>query len=76
MIKSLSVGLSTITVKPSVDFWIARVSSAGLVANIVSRVLVKLTCYVEERLILGGSIISRLDYGAFVGLIYELLVFS
>ena len=76
MIKSLSVGLSTITVKPSVAFWIARVSSDGLVADIVSRILVKLTFYVEEHCILGGSIISRLDNGAFVGLIYGLLVFS
>ena len=32
--------------------------------------------YVEEHRSLGGSIISRLDNGAFVGLIYELLVFS
>ena len=31
---------------------------------------------VEEHRSLGGSIISRLYYGAFVGLIYELLVFS
>ena len=31
---------------------------------------------VEEHRSLGGSIISRLDNGAFVGLIYELLVFS
>ena len=31
---------------------------------------------VEYHRILGGSIISRLDNGAFVGLIYELLVFS
>ena len=30
----------------------------------------------EEHRSLGGSIISRLDNGAFVGLIYELLVFS
>ena len=52
------------------------VSSAGLVADIVSRVLVKLICYVEDHRSLGGSIISRLDNGAFVGLIYELLVFS
>ena len=49
--------------------------SSGLVADIVSRVL-KLTCYVEEHRSLGGSIITRLDNGAFVGLIYELLVFS
>ena len=65
-----------ITVNPSVAFWIARVRSAGLVYDIVSRVLLKLTCYVEEHRNLGGSIISRLDNGAFVGLIYELLVFS
>ena len=31
---------------------------------------------VEEHLGLGGNIISRLDNGAFVGLIYSLLVFS
>ena len=31
---------------------------------------------VEEHRSLGGSIISRLDNGAFVGLIYKLLVFS
>ena len=31
---------------------------------------------VEEHRSLGGSIIIRLDNGAFVGLIYELLVFS
>ena len=37
--------------------------------NIVSRTLVKLTCYVEEHCSLGGSIISSLDNGAFVGLI-------
>ena len=75
-IRSLSVGLSTIAVNPSVAFWIARAISAGLVAEIVSRVLLKLTCYVEEHRSLGGSIISRLDNGAFIGLIYELLVFS
>ena len=32
--------------------------------------------HVEEQRSLGGSIISRLDNGVFVGLIYELLVFS
>ena len=31
---------------------------------------------VEEHRSLGGSIISRLDNGAFVGLFYSLLVFS
>ena len=31
---------------------------------------------VEEHRSLGGSIISSLDNGAFVGLIYKLLVFS
>ena len=31
---------------------------------------------VEEHISLGGSIIRRLSNGAFVGLIYELLVFS
>ena len=49
---------------------------AGLVADIVSQVLLKLTFYVEEHRSLGGRIISRLDNCAFVGLIYELLVFS
>ena len=66
-IKSLSVGLSTITVNPYAAFWIASVRSAGLVAEIVSRILVKLTCYIEEHRSLGGSIISRLDNGAFAG---------
>ena len=42
----------------------------------VLRCLAKLTCYVEEHRSLGGSIISRLDNVAFVGLIYELMVFS
>ena len=42
-IKSLSVGLSMITVNPSVAFWIARVRSAGLVADIMGRVLLKLS---------------------------------
>ena len=74
-IKLLSVGKSTIAVNPSVAFWSARVRSAGLVVDIMVRVL-KLTCYVEEHRSLGGSIISRLDNGAFVGLIYKLLVFS
>ena len=32
--------------------------------------------FVEEECSLGGRIIIRLDNGAFVGLIYELLVFS
>ena len=32
--------------------------------------------HVEDHCSLGGSIISRLYNGAFVGLIYELLVFS
>ena len=76
LIKLLSVGLSTITVNPSVSFWIARVRSAGLVADIVSRVFLNLTCYVEDNLSLGDSILSRLDNGAFVGLIYKLLVLS
>ena len=61
---------------PSVAFWSAWVISAGLVADIVSQVLLKLTCYVEEHRSICGRIISRLDNGAFVGLIYELLVFS
>ena len=41
------------------------------------RVIVKwgrLESPVEEHCSIGGSIISRLDNGAFVGLIYELLV--
>ena len=74
-IKLLSVGRSTIAVNPSVTFCSARVRLAGLGANIVVRVL-KLTCYVEEHRSLGGSIIIRLDNGAFVGLIYSLLVLS
>ena len=72
---SLSVGRSTISVNPSVVFCSARVRLAGLLADIVV-VRVKLTCYVEEHRSLIGSIISRLDNGAFVGLIYSLLVFS
>ena len=72
----LSVGLSTISVDTFVAFWSARVRSAGLVADIVSQVLLKSTCYLEEHRSLGGSITSRLDNGAFVGLIYELLFFS
>ena len=63
-----------IAVNPSVAFWTARVRSAGLISDIVSWVL-KLASYVEEHRSLGGIIISRLDNGAFVGLIYELLVF-
>ena len=57
------------SVNTSVAFCSAKVRSAGLVADIVSRILVKLTCYVEDHRSLGGSIISRLDNGAFVGLI-------
>ena len=72
---SLSVGQSTISVNPSVAFCSAKVRLAGLVADIVV-LLVKLTCYVEEHRGLGGNIIIRLDNGAFVGLIYSLLVFS
>ena len=36
----------------------------------------ELILYVEEHRGLGGNIISRLNNGAFVGLIYSLLVFS
>ena len=72
---SLSFGRSTIAVNTSVALCSVRVRSAGLVADIVV-VEVRLTCYVEEHHSLGGSIISRLDNGAFVGLIYSLLVFS
>ena len=75
MIRLLSIGQSTIAVNPSVAFWSVRVRSAGLVADNVRRVL-KSTCYVEEHRSLGGIIISRLDNGTFVGLIYELLVLS
>ena len=74
-IKSLSVGWSRIAVNPYGAFCSARVRLDGLVADIVVRVL-KLTCYVEEHRILGDSIITRLYNGAFVGLIYSLLVFS
>ena len=64
-----------IAVNPSIAFWSARVRSAGLVSEIVV-VKLKLTFYVEEHRILGGSIISRLDNGAFVRLIYSSLFFS
>ena len=64
-----------IAVNTSVTFYIVRVRLAGLVANIVV-VKLKLTCYVEEHRSLGGSINSKLYDGAFVGLIYSLLVFS
>ena len=64
-----------IAVNPSVAFCSARVRSAGLVSDIVV-VEVNLTCYIEEHRSLGVSIIRRLDNGAFVGLIYVLLVFS
>ena len=64
-----------IAVNPSVAFCSVRVRSAGLVADIMSRLL-KLTWYVEEHCSIGGRIISSLDNGAFFGLIYELLVFS
>ena len=60
---------------PFVVFSSAKVRSSGLVAKIVV-VKLKLTCYVEDRRSLGGSIISNLDNGAFVGLSYSLLVFS
>ena len=75
MIKSLFVGQYTIAVNSSVAFCSARARSNGLVADIVV-VKLKLTCHVKENRGLGGSIISRLDNGAFVGLIYSLLVFS
>ena len=45
-------------------------------ANKVTRISNSGYVLVEEHRSLGGSIISRLDNGAFVGLIYELLVFS
>ena len=38
--------------------------------------LLKRVYVVEEHRSLGGNIISRLDNGAFSGLIYSLLVFS
>ena len=61
---------------PSVAFSSARVILDGLVADIVSRVLLNLTCYFEEHLSLVGIIISRLYNDALVGLIYELLFLS
>ena len=51
-----------------------RVILTGLVADIVV-VKLGLTCYVEDNRILGGSIFSRLDNGAFVNLNDSLLVF-
>ena len=67
----VSMGQSMMSVNPSVDFCRERVRSAGLVAAMVVRSRgVKLTCYVEEHRGLGGNIISRLDNGAFAGLIY------
>ena len=44
--------------------------------DIVRMLWFQLEYNVEEHGSLGGSIIIRLDNGAFVGLIYELLVFS
>ena len=74
---SVSVHQSTITVNPSVAFCSERVRSAGLVSEMVFRSCrVKLTYYVEEHRGLGGNIISRLDNGAFAGLIYSLLVLT
>ena len=68
----VSVGQSMMAVDPSVAFWRARVSSAGLVADMfVHSFLVKLTCHVEEHLCLRGYIINRLDNGSFLGLIYS-----
>ena len=60
---------------PSVAFCSAKLRSAGLVYDIMDQLL-KLTCYDEDHRSLGGSIISRLDNGAFVGSIYSLLVLS
>ena len=57
------------SVNTSIALCSARVRSAGLVDDIV-QIKLKLTCYVEDHRSLGGSIISRLDNGAFVGLIY------
>ena len=54
-----------IAVNPSVAFYSARMRSAGLVADIVV-VNLKLTCYVEDHRSIGGSILSRLDNGAFL----------
>ena len=74
---SVSVGQSTMAVNTSVKFCWERVRSAGLVTDMVVRSRgVKLTCYVEEHRGLGGNIISRLDNGAFAGLIYSLLVLT
>ena len=59
-----------ITVNPTVNFFRARVKSAGFVVHIVVRSCgVKFTFYVEEYRSLGGYIFIRLDNGAFVGLI-------
>ena len=69
-IMSASVGRYTMAVNPSVAYCMARVRSAGLVANMVVRSHgVKLNCYVEYHRGLGGNIISRLYHGDFAGLI-------
>ena len=64
-------------VNTSVAFSRTRLRSSGLVTDMVvcSRG-VNLTFYVEEYRGLGGNIISRLDNGAFPGLIYSLLVLT
>ena len=68
---SVSVGRSTMVVNSSVELYSVRVISAGLVSDMVVHSRgVKLTCSVEDHWGLGGKIISRLDNGAFVGLIY------
>ena len=72
---SVSVGIYTMAVNPSVAFCRARVRSDGLVDDmVVFSCAAKLTWYVEEHCGLGGNITSRLDNGDFVGLIYSLLV--
>ena len=72
---SVSMGRSMMSVNPSVALWKERVRSDGLVANMFVRSrVVKLTCYVEDHCGLGGNIISRLDNGAFTGLINTLPV--
>ena len=74
---SVSVGQYMMALNPSVAFCRVRVRSTDLVADMVVRSRgVKLTWYVGDHRGLGGNIISRLDNGAFSGLIYWLLVLT
>ena len=73
----ISVGRYKMAVNPSVALCRSRVTSAGLVAEmVVCSCGVKLTYYVEDHCGLDGNIIRKLDNGAFEGLIYSLLVLT